>query len=109
MKLCVTLHVSAHSLISISQAALYVAVRSIYRLWFHPLSRFPGPKLAAVSEVWYAYHWMSGRYPWKIETMHMMYGDVVRIAPNELSFATVQSFNGTYSLQVHIALVWVSC
>ena len=58
---------------------------------------------------------MSGRYPWDIEDMHMMYGeclqfmvlkpygcliyplgDVVRIGPNELTFATVQSFNGTY-------------
>lgn len=58
---------------------------------------------------------MSGRYPWDIEDMHMMYGeclqyvvptpytclmfssgDVVRIGPNELTFATVQSFNGAY-------------
>lgn len=54
---------------------------------------------------------VSGKYPWDIEDMHMMYGknlrdldvesvltdsigSVVRIAPNELTFASVQSFNG---------------
>lgn len=60
---------------------------------------------------------MSGRYPWDIEDMHMMYGeylqfmipkphtcltyspgDVVRIGPNELTFATVQSFNGAHEI-----------
>jgi hypothetical protein len=34
----------------------------------------------------------------------MMYGDVVRIAPNELSFATVQSFNGTHTLYFQIII-----
>jgi hypothetical protein len=29
----------------------YVAVSSIYTIWFHPLSKFPGPKRAVVSNV----------------------------------------------------------
>ncbi|RJE27118.1 Cytochrome p450 [Aspergillus sclerotialis] len=71
-------------------------IRAVYRLWFHPLSKYPGPKLAAVTQLWYAYHWMAGRYPFDIEEVHQKFGDVVRIAPNELSFSTAQSFQDIY-------------
>lgn len=39
------------------QIFAYAVARCIYLLWFHPLSRFPGPKLAAISNVWYGYAW----------------------------------------------------
>ncbi|RAH76706.1 cytochrome P450 [Aspergillus japonicus CBS 114.51] len=64
----------------------YALCRTIYLLCFHPLANYPGPRLAAVSNLWYAYHWLSGRYPWAIERVLEEYGDVVRIAPNELVF-----------------------
>jgi cytochrome P450 len=38
----------------------------------------------------------SGRYPWAIETALKKYGDVVRIAPNELVFFTPQAFYDIY-------------
>lgn len=75
----------------------YGAARYIYLLYFHPLSKFPGPRVAAVSNVWYAYHWFSGRYPWAIENALRKYGDVLRIAPNELVFFTPQAFLDIYS------------
>ncbi|KAH7190031.1 cytochrome P450 [Fusarium oxysporum] len=68
----------------------------IYRVLFHPLAKFPGPKLAAVSNIWYALKWTSGRYPFIMEETHRKYGDVVRIAPNELSFATAQAYDDIY-------------
>ena len=37
---------------------------------------------------------MSGRYPWAIEDALRTYGDVLRIAPNELVFFTPQAFLG---------------
>lgn len=77
--------------------SVYAAARCLYLLYFHPLSKFPGPRLAAVSNVWYAYHWFSGRYPWAIENALRKYGDVVRIAPNELVFFTPQAFLDIYS------------
>ncbi|KAF5610197.1 isotrichodermin C-15 hydroxylase (cytochrome P-450 monooxygenase CYP65A1) [Fusarium subglutinans] len=58
----------------------------IYRLFFHPLAKFPGPKLAAVSDPFPKYE-LIGRNS---------QGDVVRIAPNELSFATVQAYQDIY-------------
>lgn len=36
----------------------------------------------------------SGRYPWAIESALYKYGDVLRIAPNELCFFTPQAFLG---------------
>ncbi|CAJ2510910.1 Uu.00g065350.m01.CDS01 [Anthostomella pinea] len=73
-------------------ALAYIAIRCIYLLYFHPLVQFPGPKIAAVSNTWYAYQWLSGRYPWATEDVLRKYGDVVRIAPNELLFLTPQAF-----------------
>lgn len=64
--------------------------------WFHPLSKYPGPPLAAVSELWYASAWTGGFWNRKIQEAHQQYGDIVRIAPNELSFATAQAFRDIY-------------
>lgn len=38
-----------------------------------------------------------GRYPWTIEAVFKQYGDVVRIAPNELAFFTVEAQSGSLS------------
>ncbi|KAL9044703.1 MAG: hypothetical protein Q9214_002179 [Letrouitia sp. 1 TL-2023] len=40
---------------------------------------------------------ITGRYPWAIEDALRKYGDVVRIAPNELVFLTPQAFLDIYS------------
>jgi hypothetical protein len=48
----------------------------IYRLQFHPLSKFPGPKLAALTSLYEFYYnvVLGGRYLWEIERMHEQYG-----------------------------------
>ncbi|KAH8896733.1 cytochrome P450 [Thozetella sp. PMI_491] len=53
---------------------------------FHPLSRFPGPKLAAMTllyECWYDLI-LVGKYTKAIAKMHEAYGPIVRISPSEL-------------------------
>ncbi|KAI6084451.1 cytochrome P450 [Hypoxylon rubiginosum] len=74
----------------------YLTIRSIWRLYFHPLSKFPGPTIAAVSDIWYAYHSLTGRWPWVMEDVLKNYGDIVRIAPNELVFVTPQALTDIY-------------
>ncbi|KAI1121505.1 cytochrome P450 [Nemania abortiva] len=75
---------------------LYAACKCIYNIYLHPAAAFPGPRLAAVSNVWYAYHWATGRYPWAVQNALKKYGDVVRVAPNELVFITPQAFTDIY-------------
>ncbi|KAI0154955.1 cytochrome P450 [Xylariaceae sp. FL1272] len=83
-------------LICIALTVLYCLWAVVYRTWFHPLAKYPGPRLAAVSEFWYIWKWTSSRYPFAMEEAHRKYGDIVRIAPNELSFATVQASRDIY-------------
>jgi hypothetical protein len=50
----------------------------VYRVTLHPLARFPGPKLAAVT-FWYEFYYdvwpLNYRYMWKIEELHRQYGE----------------------------------
>lgn len=61
-------------------AGLWLGYRVALALYnispFHPLSKFPGPKIAAASYVYEAYYdWiLQGRYGRRIEKMHEQYG-----------------------------------
>lgn len=65
---------------------LYLSSLAIYRLFLHPLSSYPGPKIAALT-VWYEFFYdclLRGHYTFEIQRMHKKYGPIVRISPNEL-------------------------
>jgi hypothetical protein len=49
---------------------------AIYRLYFHPLAKFPGPKLAALTRGYEFYYDVikCGMYLKKIEKLHEKYG-----------------------------------
>ncbi|KAI1446033.1 cytochrome P450 [Annulohypoxylon stygium] len=81
---------------TLGSAVIYLTIRSVWRIYFHPLSRYPGPKIAAVSDIWYAYHSLKGRWPWAAEAAIRKYGNVVRIAPNELVFASPRALADIY-------------
>ena len=55
---------------------LYLTSLTFYRLFLHPLARFPGPKLAALSRYYEAYHDVvqNGQYTFKIAELHKEYG-----------------------------------
>ncbi|KAF1993192.1 cytochrome P450 [Amniculicola lignicola CBS 123094] len=84
---------------TITLIGAYYLAHAIYCINFHPLSKYPGPKLAAFSNVWWAYSSTSGRYPWIIASVLRRYGDVVRIAPNELVFLTPRAAKDIYLAQ----------
>jgi hypothetical protein len=55
---------------------VYCAVVSIYRLYFHPLSHIPGPKLAAITHGYEFYHNIirGGMFIWEVKRLHEIYG-----------------------------------
>ncbi|RDW69963.1 hypothetical protein BP5796_08360 [Coleophoma crateriformis] len=71
---------------------LYFLGHIIYNLFFHPLAKYPGPKLAAISELWYVKTFIGAAAPLPhcaaVVDKVPHEGDVVRTAPNELSIST---------------------
>lgn len=64
----------------------YGTARLVYNLFFHPLRRYPGPKLAGACDLYYAWMIITGRPHEHIAALHATYGPVVRIAPTQLSY-----------------------
>lgn len=55
---------------------LYLVGLVVHRLYFSPIARFPGPKIAAATG-WYEFYydcWLNGKYIFEIEKMHKQYG-----------------------------------
>ncbi|KAI5456956.1 cytochrome P450 [Mariannaea sp. PMI_226] len=82
---------------TISVVILLVTIAT-YRLFFHPLASIPGPRLAAVSSFWHAYHVRHGRMAYLGKTLHRRYGPIVRVGPNEVWFNTKEAFQSIYSM-----------
>ncbi|KAI8454163.1 cytochrome P450 67 [Phakopsora pachyrhizi] len=76
---------SASSLSAIALLNLFLGTQIIfYRLAWHHLRKFPGPKIAAITQGWILKETYSGRTRFTMKKLTEKYGDWVRIGPNEL-------------------------
>ena len=70
---------------------------AVFRVYFHPLSKYPGPLL------WKLTQWTEAKSAWEgrrhvdLQLMHEKYGNVVRIGPNKLSFNTASAVKDIYT------------
>ncbi|KAK0710627.1 cytochrome P450 [Lasiosphaeris hirsuta] len=63
--------------------ALFTSI-GVYRVFFHRLSRFPGPLAAKLTKFYGPYTARNGQMHLEQNKLFEKYGDIVRIAPNEL-------------------------
>ncbi|ROW10230.1 hypothetical protein VMCG_01962 [Cytospora schulzeri] len=89
------------TLSSVAAYAGYIALSTTlliigYRIFLHPLHRYPGPFFAKLT-AWYAGIFvLQQRLPQKIWRIHEKYGPVVRIAPDRLVFNTITALQDIY-------------
>jgi cytochrome P450 len=97
---------SALSFVTVENASrllvLWLGYRLLLALYnispFHPLYKFPGPKLAAASYLYECWYDMIkvGKYTHEIRAMHEKYGPIVRINPDELHCDDYQFMDEIY-------------
>ncbi|KAK2595091.1 hypothetical protein QQS21_007176 [Conoideocrella luteorostrata] len=80
---------------------VYYASVAFYRLYLHPLAKFPGPKLAAVTRLYEGYYdlYKQGQYTFKIADLHKQYGPIIRISPFELHVHDPAFYDTLYGRQ----------
>ncbi|KAI5862015.1 putative cytochrome P450 [Durotheca rogersii] len=74
---------------------------AVYRLFFSPIAKFPGPKLAALTTLYEAYYDLiskgGGQTAFRIKSLHEKYGPIVRVGPNELHIDDPEYYNDVYT------------
>ncbi|KAK1248803.1 hypothetical protein MKX08_007023 [Trichoderma sp. CBMAI-0020] len=69
-----------------------------YRLFFHPLNKFPGPIGARISTGWLICHFRRLNGWQQVAALHDKYGPYVRIGPSELSVRDPKAVNAFHGL-----------
>ncbi|KAF6808212.1 cytochrome p450 [Colletotrichum musicola] len=73
----------------------------ICNLFFHPLRHYPGPLLLRATRLGFCYKVIRGTLPFDILALHAKYGDVVRVAPNELSYNNAKAWKDIMGHRSH--------
>jgi hypothetical protein len=100
----------------LSSLAGWLLYQGIYRLALSPIARVPGPKLAALTTMYAAYHdvYLPGQYVFKIKELHKKYGQfpptcllsppnnlmlgpIIRVGPNEIHVNDVEFLDQIYN------------
>lgn len=79
-------------------AIIYFASLIFYRLFLHPLAKFPRPTLAAITRYYEGYFnvILNGQYTFKIAQLHQQYGPIMRISPYKLHIDDLAYYEKLY-------------
>jgi cytochrome P450 len=80
-----------------NQCTCYILSYAVYNIYFNPLRAYPGPKLCAVTRIPWLLALIRGRQTHHVQNLHEIYGEVVRIAPNELSYINPRAWKDIYA------------
>ena len=70
---------------------------ALYNLYFHPLAKFPGPKIAAITRLPLIRGAVFGDTWEFIEKWHHKYGPIIRIAPEEITTVSPSAWKEIYT------------
>lgn len=78
---------------------VYLVWLGIYRIYWSPLAAYPGPRLAALSNLYEFYYdvILQGKFTFHIQDLHKRYGPIVRITPTELHIDDPDYYEHLYS------------
>ena len=88
--------------LSFAGLSAYLFVFTIYRVYFHPLSKYPGPFLAKLTDLYSTYHAWKGDRHLEFWRCHEEYGPIVRFGPNSLSFNTNTALKDIYGFKANV-------
>jgi hypothetical protein len=72
----------------------------IYRLFFHRLRKFPGPRMLSVSKLWHTAHCFHSQNHIFLDNLHKQYGDFVRTGMSSSRNSDTSIANITHKAQV---------
>ncbi|KAK6950625.1 hypothetical protein Daesc_007149 [Daldinia eschscholtzii] len=70
----------------------YLIYRVIYNVFFHPLAKIQGPIAWSATRLPFIYSLLRGTLIHDVEKLHRKYGPVIRIAPDEVTFAQAEAY-----------------
>ncbi|GME45127.1 putative cytochrome p450 protein [Neofusicoccum parvum] len=76
----------------ISSLVIGIGLKLVYNIYFHPCRKFPGPKLAAITDLVYYYHVWQGTVVSWVDQVHCQYGDVARVGPDRISYTKPEAW-----------------
>lgn len=74
----------------------------VYRIFFHPLAKYPGPLLAKVTDAYMLYYAWNGDRHLEFWRMHETYGPVVRFGPSSVSFNSNTALKEIYGFKANV-------
>jgi cytochrome P450 len=90
--------VTTDRLLNLTYLALFfgILLRSLYRIFWHPLQHIPGPLLPKITHLWLYYHSYIGDEASIIDRLHAKYGTVIRVSPNEVDISDPDAISPIY-------------
>ncbi|KAI3318071.1 isotrichodermin C-15 hydroxylase [Xylariaceae sp. AK1471] len=87
---------------AVALGLVYAVGLVVYRVFFHPLAKYPGPLLAKITDAHQLYHAWKGDRHLEFWRQHERYGKIVRFGPNSLSFNSNGALKDIYGFKANV-------